>query len=281
MVATFRANQLASGYDNISDLTNIETILVSGKYFNPIDDLGKWDDGLGNIRGDGITTFNGYPSFIWQVGTLTFEQWYYLYTNILGGASSGEVTVKTEMFQIDQYVICNAILDIGQPPTLSRGVRDYNPFTYRFSRVRILEVDEMYGELYTKDASTAQTSIDTTPTLLTGFAADGLSSGTTPAHANDSITVSFAKVYRAIFSIDATATASTQFLFYIRVNAVESNFGCEFTTNATPDPVSTGMTGILSLNANDIVTIYVESDAGGGASLTPTQMQFSLESIST
>jgi hypothetical protein len=105
----------------------------------------------------------------------------------------------------------------------------------------------MYGEIYAKDASTAQTGITTTPELLTGFDSDGLSNGTTPANASDNITVSFAGVYQFHFNISATATASTQFLFYVRVNAVEGNFGCEFTTNATPDAVTASMTGLLTL----------------------------------
>lgn len=280
MVETFQENEIAAGHDNIAGLTNIEGILVDSQYFEPVNDLGKWSGGVGTLRGsDGVTVAQGFESTSWAVGRITVPQWYYLFSNILGGKRSGPVTIKTQRYNPGFYVYCNTILNIGDPPALSRGVNDYFPFVYRYTRIKILEEDKMYGGIYAKDASTAQTGITTSPTLLTGFAANGLSSGTTPDHTSDNITVTFAAVYTFNFSVSATGAASTQFLFYIRVNAVEGNYGCEVTINATPDAVQVSMTGELSLSASDIVTVYVQSDAGGGAALTPTQMQLTLHSL--
>ncbi len=280
MVETFQKNAIAAGHDNIAGLTNIETITVNSHYFQPVDDLDNWSDGAGTLRGsDGVTVPQGFASTAWNAGLITRDQWYYLYSNILGGNRSGKVTIKTQRYNPGFYVYCNANLDIGDPPTLQSRINEYAPFIYRYSRLKILEEDLMYGDIYAKDASTGQASIDTTPALLTGFAANGLSSGTTPDHTSDNITVAFAGVYTFSFHISATATASTQFLFYIRVNAEEGNYGCEFTTNATPDAEQASMSGRLTLSANDIVTVYVQSDAGGGATLTPTQMQLELESV--
>ena len=95
MVETFFDNRLASGYDNIAGLTNWEGVKISGFYFAPVVNLGVWSEGTAHLRGDGVTISNGYPSFSWQSAYLSFEQWHYLYSNVLGSNRSGKVTVKT------------------------------------------------------------------------------------------------------------------------------------------------------------------------------------------
>lgn len=279
MVEIFEKSLIAKGYNNAAGLINIETISVNGTYFAPIDSFGKWSDGLFERDGTGKLIDTGYASTSWTAGFITLTQWNYLYTNILGGARSGPVTIQTLRYNADYHLICNAILDIGDPPGLNKAVATYNPFTYRFSRLEIIEEEQMYGNIYTLAGSTAQTGITTSAVKLTGFASNGLYSGVTPDASADTLTVAYAGTYRIDFTIAATGTTSTQFLFRARKNGVATSYGCELNFNATPDMENGSFTGYLDLSANDVITIYVESDQGGGASLTPTDMQLSLQRV--
>jgi hypothetical protein len=282
MVETFQSNKIAKGADNIAGLTNIEAIAVDNRYFKVVDDFAKWSPGVRIKRGDGNLQAQGFQNTTWTSGAITHRQWYYLKTQLLRGAESGAVTIQTRKYDEDRWVIANAILDIGTPSTLTKVLHHYRPFVWRFSRIKILEEQRMYGAIYTKDASTAQADITTTPVLLTGFSAvEAASSGVTASHTADSLTVGYGGIWEFKFHIDATGTASQQFKFNIRVNAVEGVYQCEYTTNATPDQISTSMSGLLDLDADDVLTIYVETDdVDAGTNLTPVNMQFSVTSVS-
>jgi len=279
MTETFQNNEIAIGYDNTANLVNIETISINSIPMSKVDDLGKWSQGDYLRDGDSVLQPQGYAMTSWAAGYMTLDQWNYWF-NYLGHKRSGKVTIRTRRYEASYSVICNAVLDIGNPPTLTKGVNAYLPFVYRFTRVRVIEEERMYGAIYAVDASTAQADITTTPVLLTGFAGNSPYSGTTPAFGSSNITALYAGDYRVDFHISATATASQQFIFHVRVNAVEGNYACEFTTNATPDSVTASFTGYLTLAANDIVTVYVETDdADAGTSLTPIDMQLSIERV--
>lgn len=276
MTATFENNCLAAGYDNPSGLVNIETLSVGGVYFCPVDDFGKWTDGSFVRDGEGVLQPQGYASTRWDAGFITLEQWYYLYTNILRGKRSGKVTIRTRRYESDYTVICNAVLDIGDPPALTKGVSAYFPFTYRFSRVQIIEEETMFGSIYLRDGSTQQADITTTPVKLTCFAANGLYSGVTPDHTTDSLTVLHAGTYYFWFSLRATKTASQLYKFNIRVNAVEGLYQTSFPSDADTSAFAS-MSGPLSVSVNDVVTIYVETDdATSGTHLTAVDAQLSL-----
>lgn len=135
-------------------------------------------------------------------------------------------------------------------------------------RDTVVSLHGVYGALYVADGATAQTGITTTPAKLTGFAANGPSAGATPDHTNDQLTVGTDGVYLVWFAVSATGTAATLFQFRLRVGGVENNFGGRLEFNATPDEAQTSFVALVSLSAGDVLTVYVESDAGGGASLT-------------
>jgi len=283
-VETFQGNYIAPGHDNTANLVNIETVCVDELYFPAIDDLGKYSEGVGQIRGDHVVQPQGGHSTSWQCsGALSLRQWEWIYFTVLGGNRSGKVTIRTQQFTPGFYVIANAVLTIGDPPALSKILRYYRPFTWVFTNLEILEEDLMYGIIYAKDASTAQTAIKTTPVLLTGFAADGVYSGTTPAHGSDNITVSYSRTYKIVFRAElGSLTASTIYKFNIRVAAAESVYQCQFTSNATPDVETVSMEGILALTADQAVTIYVETNnSDAGAALTMLNGSLSVMSLST
>ena len=281
MVETFQYTKIAKGYDNIAGLTNLEELSAGGRYFCIVNDLGAWSDGTGVLRGDGVTQDQGFASTSWAAGYLSLEQWLYLYRTILRGNRSGPVTIQTRRYDPDHWVICNAILDIGQPPTLTRPLREYHPFIYRFTRIPKQSIVEqkMYGSIYLKDGTTAQEDITTTPVLLTGWSADGESSGVTAAYASSTLTVAYGGVWRFAFHITGTKTAAQIFKFNIRVDTVEGVYQCQMAADALTQ-ASTSMEGLLDLDAGDVLSIYVETDdVDAGTDLTPLDMQFVVESV--
>jgi len=285
-VETFQGNMIAAGYDNTANLTNIETLKIGGYYFPAVDDLGKYSDGIGQIRGDYVVQPQGTNTTSWAFsGGMSLRQWEWVYFTLLGGNRSGKVTFRTQRYTPDYYIIANAVLDIGNPPELQKvpGLPYYRPSRWTFNITETLEEDLMYGIIYAKDASTAQTAIKTTPVLLTGFAADGVYSGTTPAHGSDNITVSYSRTYKIVFRAElGSLTASTIYKFNIRVAAAESVYQCQFTSNATPDVETISMEGILALTADQAVTIYVETNnSDAGAALTMLNGSLSVMSLST
>jgi hypothetical protein len=282
MVEIYQGNMIAPGYNNISNMVNIESLLISGRRFPTVDDLGKFSDGIGQIRGDYVEQPQGVNTTEWFFsGAMSLEQYEWAYYTLLGGNRSGEVTFRTQRYTPGFYITANAVLNIGNSPTKQKILGFFRPDKWVFTALAILEEDLMYGSIYTKDGSTAQSGITTTPVLFTGFAADGLSSGTTPAHGSDNITVSYSRKYNVRFWAQfGSLTASTQYKFNVRVNAVEQVIQCEFTSNATPDGEQVSMSGDLSLTANDIVTVYVETDGTGALTLLNGALEVTSKSTS-
>jgi hypothetical protein len=280
---------IAAGHNNVTGLTNIEGVKVKGDYFDPVDDLGKWQDGSDTIGGDGLTYPQGSAATAWRGGALRLSHWWYLYTEILRGRRSNNVTIRTRRYQVPtedsnmeyQYIIANAVLTLPPPPTSDYQVSYYNEFLWNFTSLAILEEDQMYGSLSVFEGSTAQAGVTTTPVLLTAFDTDGLSDGVTVANASDNMTVLAAGKWEVKANISFTGTASTTFLFRIRVDAAEQSIGGsdELDGNGKGGSVSFG--DIFDLSVNEVLTIYVESDEGGGASITVTDAQFYCKRISS
>jgi hypothetical protein len=141
-------------------------------------------------------------------------------------------------------------------------------------RDMLVTVHGVYGGVYVADGSTAQTGIDTTPTKMTGWATNTDSAGTTPDQANNQITVGTDGVYLVWASVGFSGSVNTTFLGHLRVNDVESYAGFHRKLSAGGDVGSASFVSLNSLNADDVLSIYVESDAGGGASMTPVDAQF-------
>lgn len=288
----FNDNQIAKGYNNYSGLTNIELITVGGKvatvYLPRVNDLG-FVNANRRVMGDGLTNKDGFTRTRWQSPYLSYSQRRYLKTTILGGKESGEVTIKTRLDDVplddtmpERYVITNAILTLPPLPDEDKYHYGISPFFYDFTRIdlnKLLHEDEMKGTLYVTGASTAQTGVTTSAEKLTAFTTSGLNAGITTSASDDSHTIIVAEDYVMEAIIDFTATASTvwTFQFYVDGSAV----GIKFlgTTNATPDAVQVVMSFPLARDATDVVTIYVNSDdGGGGKDLTVVEAVFTVRS---
>ena len=270
-----QTNMIAKGWDNYS-LTNIESITVSGNTFVVPADIGLWQEGQPFIGGDSIQRFTGYSACTWEMGAITMAQYNYIFNTLLSNKYSGKVTIRTRQFETGNYVICNAILTLPQRDGLSPrrvGKGWYGPFVWEFSRVEIIEEELMHGIIYVTGGSTAQAGVTTSPELLTAFAANGVSDNMTVDHTADSITALYAGDYEIWCNLSFISTASTAWRFHIRVAAAEQVYSVQMTSNATPDEMSVSFGGILALTANQAITVYVESDAGGGASITVSDGQ--------
>lgn len=79
----------------LGSLINIETVTPAGDtyhFFAP-KAIGYYDPGQPNIRGDGLMSFNGFPSVIWFFDVVTRKQLAYARTTWANGGWSGLVTI--------------------------------------------------------------------------------------------------------------------------------------------------------------------------------------------
>lgn len=141
-------------------------------------------------------------------------------------------------------------------------------------RDMLVTVHGVYGGIYVADGSTPQTGIDTTPTKITGWTTNTANAGTTPDQANNQITVGTDGVYVIWVSVGFSGSNNTTFMGHLRVNDIESYAGFHRKLSAAGDVGSTSFISLLILSADDILSIYIESDAGGGASMTLADAQF-------
>ena len=145
-------------------------------------------------------------------------------------------------------------------------------------RDMLVSLHGVYGAIYVTGGVTEQTGISGTPVKITGFAADGISSGTTPAHANDQITVGVAGDYKISAQLSFSGSASKTFLFEIRVDDITTVYTFERKLGAGGDIGSGSMVGLLTLAANAVVSVYVSS-SDGGTSITIGDGQLIVEKV--
>lgn len=129
-----------------------------------------------------------------------------------------------------------------------------------------------YGGMVLNDAaSVSVTTIGTTAQKLVVFTANTASSGVVPDHStDDDITVPVTGVYQVFFGITFGTAAvgdAGEYQFKLRVNGSEpsapSNLGFRKDLSGTDDITNCCFQGLVSLTANDILTVWVESDEAG------------------
>ena len=130
-----------------------------------------------------------------------------------------------------------------------------------------------YGGMVVTDDTVAIGSIGTTPAKLTAFTDDSPNNGVTPDSTTDNdLTVTVAGDYLISFTITFSTVAAGDagiYQFRLRVNGSESatgayQLGMRREMSGSSDTGSGGFDGIVTLAASDVLTIYVESDDGGG-----------------
>jgi hypothetical protein len=139
---------------------------------------------------------------------------------------------------------------------------------------------EEYGEIYVHDGAVAQAGV-IGPVLMTGFATNGVSGGAVvPDVANDRITIGTAGRYLVIGQFSTSGSAGTNWQFHARLDGVEQPAAATAnrTTGATPLS-SCCFAAVLDVTAGQQLTVYVESDSGGGASFTIVHGQLSVKRV--
>lgn len=137
-----------------------------------------------------------------------------------------------------------------------------------------------YASLKTVDGSTAQTGIGVTPVKLTTWDTNGDSNGLTPDHTSDDITIDVSGVYHVDCNVSFSGTANATFQLHLRVDNVEKDEGLHRKLSTGGDVGSAGFSGIVTVAANEVLTVWVESDdAGTGDSITPADAQFNVNQI--
>lgn len=155
------------------------------------------------------------------------------------------------------------------------------PTSKKITVANLLAAGHAWGEIYLDTGSTAQTGVDTTPVLMTAWntaaGSNGPSLNTTPAKASNQITADDAGTYLVLFSVDFTGDANDTFHCEIRVDGAVTGKRNGRKLNASGDQGSIGISTLLALTAGQVVTIYVESDDGAGASWTPEDGQLLID----
>lgn len=148
---------------------------------------------------------------------------------------------------------------------------DISASDFRTLTTNILDsVAGCYGALYVTGGASAQSLIDTY-SKITAFDTDGASDNTTPANADDQITVDIAGIYLVQGSIVGTGTSTDEYIFAPAVGGTEvANVACEIVGSSL---ASTSFVSIVSLSASDVVTLVGKSNQGGGSNFTVKHAQ--------
>jgi len=136
----------------------------------------------------------------------------------------------------------------------------------------VVSAHGVYGGIYLLDGSTAQTGISTTPAKMTGWGGNLAAAGVTPDYTDGSLTVGTDGVYKVEHNISFLGNGSNTYKGRLRIDGVEHSAGWT-DYRASGDYLSAGFVTLVSLSAGEKLTIYLESNAGGGVSLTPFDAQ--------
>lgn len=135
--APWQEYALAYGNNNAASLQSIESITPSGdRGFVAVQGYSSYDEGIVNVRQDGLIYISGYPTAAWVFSALTRKQYQYLQSNYtVGGTSlSGYVTVRTRK-EDGTFANFNAVLLLPKLPELNRRRKLYQDVTIRFVRL--------------------------------------------------------------------------------------------------------------------------------------------------
>jgi hypothetical protein len=132
----------------------------------------------------------------------------------------------------------------------------------------------VFGGLSLRSGSTPQSGVTTTPTAMTGFAANLPAIGTTPAHASDNITLPTQGYYLLYLNVSFSGDNNTTWEFEIAEDAVGTGIAFERKIGVGGDVGDASCFGIIQTVADDqIISVLVNSDQAGGAEFTPTNAQ--------
>lgn len=123
-----------------------------------------------------------------------------------------------------------------------------------------------YGGIFSEDSDSVTIStIGTTVKKFAAFSQTNPSQGVTTSFADDQITVLSAGDYQIIFNATVQTVASGDagnYQWHIRINDVETTIGVHKEMTGSSDQGSIACQGIKTLAANDVISVWIESDSG-------------------
>lgn len=135
----------------------------------------------------------------------------------------------------------------------------------------------VYGAIYLAGGSTAQ-GLTTSYAKLTGFAADGLASGTTPAHASDQITILTAGDVEVVINLQGAGSGAGTFTFAPALNGTASTTYQAAHTCTGTEPWNVQVFALITCAASDIITVM--GKASSSLNYTPANAQLLVRRVS-
>lgn len=132
--------QIASGNNNAAGLQALSSVIGGAAPWPEnalgIRSYGSYDNGTIRIKGDGTIFSSGFPSLIWTLSAITFEQEELIRDTYCSGGLSGEVTVRTNTDDdYDIFANYNAVLIVPKLSETEPQFRRIRLYEMRFTRL--------------------------------------------------------------------------------------------------------------------------------------------------
>jgi len=137
----------------------------------------------------------------------------------------------------------------------------------------VVTLHGVYGGMHVDDGSTPQSGVNGTPQKLTAWTTAMPAVGVTVDAANDQLTVGTAGVYLCVAQISFSGTISAAFEAHIYRNGGDTGFGFHRKMGVGGDQGSATAAGLVTCAANDVFSVYVNSD-GTNDQITVIDGQF-------
>jgi len=151
------------------------------------------------------------------------------------------------------------------------------PISKKATVADILEAGQAWGEIYIAMGSAAQAGITLTPVIMNAWnTADGFNGpalNTTPAKASNQITIANAGLYHINFNISASGSPNETFHWEIRLDGVSTNKFGGRKLGGGGDLGASTLTTLSAITAGQVLSVYVNSENAGGASITAMDAQ--------
>ena len=137
-----------------------------------------------------------------------------------------------------------------------------------------------YGGLYVEDGSTAETTVDATPRIVEAFTtAMSTGSEATSSTTAGTVTITDAGDYRVDTQFSFSGSLSKTYEVEVYVDGVGTGIKCERLLGTGGDVGSASVSGIVSLTAGQVVSLY-QSSTDGGTTITISNAQLVVNGLS-
>lgn len=138
-----------------------------------------------------------------------------------------------------------------------------------------------YGEMYYpfSEAISTQAGVGTSYTTYLTYLREDEKLNLSTSTANGTFTIENPGMYEISFDVSVSGPNNTEFDFEFHVNGSEISHGVRMNIQSNGDIGSGHINARQRLEVNDVVSVHVKSDAGGGADLETYNSSFGLTKI--